>query len=138
MRAIKEIIVHCTATQPNIDVGVREITQWHVKDHGWSGCGYHYVIRKNGFIEKGREVWRQGAHCVGHNRHSIGVCYVGGLDGFMRPCDTRTDAQKRALRKLLSELVEKYHCEIHGHREYSSKACPCFDAYSEYKDLWQK
>lgn len=138
MRAIKEIIIHCSATKPLVDVGVREIRQWHIKERGWADIGYHYVIRRNGFIERGRAEWRQGAHCTGHNKHSIGVCYVGGLDQQGNPCDNRTGAQKRAMLTLLKELVEKYHCEIHGHREYAAKACPCFDAYNEYKALWKK
>lgn len=137
MRAIKEIIVHCTATKPSVDWGVKEIRRCHINDNGWSDIGYHYVIRLNGFIERGRAEWRQGAHCVGHNRHSIGVCYVGGLDQNGNPSDTRTPAQRRAMLTLLKELTQKYHCEIHGHNEYSTKACPCFNAYEEYKGLWK-
>ena len=137
MRAIKEIIVHCTATKPSVDWGVKEIRRCHINDKGWADIGYHYVIRLNGFIERGRAEWRQGAHCVGHNRHSIGVCYVGGLDQNGNPSDTRTPAQRRAMLTLLKELTQKYHCEIHGHNEYSAKACPCFNAYEEYKGLWK-
>lgn len=137
MRAIKEIIIHCTATKPSVDWGVKEIRRCHINDNGWSDIGYHYVIRLNGFIERGRAEWRQGAHCVGHNKHSIGVCYVGGLDQNGKPSDTRTPAQRRAMLTLLKELTQKYHCEIHGHNEYSSKACPCFNAYEEYKGLWK-
>lgn len=136
MRAIKEIIVHCSATKPSVDIGAKEIKVWHTRDRHWEDIGYHYVIRRNGFIERGRPEWRQGAHCTGHNRHSIGVCYVGGLDQNGNPADTRTPAQKRALLTLLKELVTKYRCQIHGHKEYAPKACPCFDAYSEYKALW--
>lgn len=137
MRAIKEIIIHCTATKPSVDWGVKEIRRCHINDNGWADIGYHYVIRLNGFIERGRAEWRQGAHCVGHNRHSIGVCYVGGLDQNGNPSDTRTPAQRRAMLTLLKELTQKYHCEIHGHNEYSTKACPCFNAYEEYKGLWK-
>lgn len=137
MRAIKEIIIHCTATKPSVDWGVKEIRRCHINDNAWADIGYHYVIRLNGFIERGRAEWRQGAHCVGHNKHSIGVCYVGGLDQNGKPTDTRTPAQRRAMLTLLKELTQKYHCEIHGHNEYSSKACPCFNAYEEYKGLWK-
>lgn len=137
MRAIKEIIIHCTATKPSVDWGVKEIRRCHINDNGWADIGYHYVIRLNGFIERGRAEWRQGSHCYGHNRHSIGVCYVGGLDQNGNPSDTRTPAQRRAMLTLLKELVQKYHCEIHGHNEYSSKDCPCFNAYEEYKGLWK-
>lgn len=121
-----------------VDWGVREIRNCHVNDEGWADIGYHYVVRRNGFIEKGRAEWRQGAHCYGHNRHSIGVCYVGGLNQQGEAADTRTDAQKRALEMLLIELVRKYKCEIHGHNEYSDKACPCFNAHEEYKKIVEK
>lgn len=135
MRIINDIIVHCSATKPKTDIGAKEIRRMHVNENGWADIGYHYVIRLNGFIEKGRSVYRAGAHCTGHNRHSIGVCYVGGLDQNGTPKDTRTEAQKRALRKLLTELAEHYHAPIHGHNDYSNKACPCFDATKEYADI---
>lgn len=135
MRKINEIIVHCTATKPKVDWGVKEIRNCHVNDKGFADIGYHFVIRLNGYVERGRSVYRAGAHCVGHNRHSIGVCYVGGLDQSGEPSDTRTPAQKKALRELLTELVQAYHCPIHGHNEYSSKGCPCFNAFKEYHDI---
>ena len=78
-----------------------------------------------------------GAHCSGQNANSIGICYVGGLakDG-KTPKDTRTDAQKHSLLELLKELKAKYpNATIHGHREFAAKACPSFDAKSEYKDI---
>lgn len=138
MRKINEIIIHCSATKPSVDIGVKEIKNWHVNNNGWADIGYHYVVRLNGYIEHGRAEWRQGAHCLGHNKHSIGICYVGGLNQNGQPSDTRTGAQKRALLQLLKELEQKYRCEIHGHGEFAKKDCPCFDAYNEYKDLWQK
>lgn len=137
LRTINEIIVHCSATKPSVDWGVKEIKRIHVENNKWADIGYHYVIRRNGIVEKGRPDYRAGAHCYGHNRHSIGVCYIGGLDQSGEAVDTRTKEQKQALKKLLTELVEKYHCPIHGHNEYSNKACPCFDAYKEYKPLWE-
>lgn len=135
MRIINEIIVHCSATKPSVDIGVTELRRYHVNEKGWADIGYHYVVRLNGFIEKGRSIYRAGAHCVGHNRHSIGVCYVGGLDCNGEHDDTRTPAQKRALRELLKELTTRYRCPIHGHRDFSNKDCPCFDATKEYADL---
>lgn len=100
---------------------------------GWRKIGYHYVVHENGRLEKGREEWEQGAHCKGHNPHSIGVCYVGGLDEHGKPADTRTEAQKVALLNLLRELKRKYpKAKIYGHRDFAAKACPCFDARQEY------
>ena len=138
MRKIKEIIVHCSASKPKVDIGAAEIRRMHIKDNGWADIGYHYVIRLDGTVEKGRAEYRQGAHCYGHNRHSIGVCYVGGVSQNGENTDTRTPQQKESLRKLLDELCSRYHCEIHGHNEYSHKDCPCFDAYSEYLDIVQR
>lgn len=104
---------------------------------GWSnGCGYHYVIRRDGSIEKGRPDEMVGAHCLNHNRHSIGICYEGGLDGNGNPADTRTEAQKESMLNLLTELKKQHpNALIVGHSTFSNKACPCFDAAKEYKDL---
>lgn len=135
MRAIDEIIIHCTATAEGRDVSVEEITRWH-KEQGYAAIGYHYVVSLDGKVYPGRGEHRIGAHCLGHNASSIGVVYVGGLTKSGKHKDTRTPAQKKALLSLLRELREKYpKASIHGHNEYSNKACPCFDAYNEYKDL---
>lgn len=137
MRKITEIIVHCTATPEGRDVSVDTIRRWHVSGNGWSDIGYHYVIALDGTVNTGRPLERPGAHCAGHNARSIGVCYVGGLaaDGHT-PRDTRTPSQRRALLGLLRELKKKYPgAAIRGHRDYSSKACPCFDATREYQSL---
>ncbi len=137
MRKITEIIVHCTATPEGRDVSVDTIRRWHVSGNGWSDIGYHYVIALDGTVSAGRPVEQPGAHCAGHNARSIGVCYVGGLAADGRtPRDTRTPSQRRALLGLLRELKKKYPgAAIRGHRDYSSKACPCFDATREYQGL---
>lgn len=133
-RSINEIIVHCTATPDGRPVTIREITQWH-KQRGFSTIGYHYVIMLDGTVCNGRNVDTVGAHCTNHNSHSIGVCYVGGLDKVTKqPKDTRTPAQKYALVTLLKKLKALYpKAKIYGHNELSSKACPCFDCRKEYK-----
>lgn len=136
MRIINEIIIHCSATPEGKDYTVEQIKQWH-KQRGFSDIGYHYVIYRDGSIHSGRPIGRIGAHCLKHNAHSIGVCYIGGIakDG-KTPKDTRTDAQKESLIKLIKELKAKYpKATVHGHREYANKACPCFDAKNEYKNL---
>lgn len=136
MREIDKIIVHCSATPESRDVSVDEIRDWHVNGNGWSDIGYHWVITLDGSIEKGRHESRSGAHAKGHNSRSIGVCYVGGVDSAMKPKDTRTDAQKEALHCLLIDLLKRYpNAEIIGHRDVSSKACPSFDAKTEYLTL---
>jgi len=120
---------------PGQKVTAEDIDKWH-KMRGWRKIGYHYVIRENGYLEAGRDEWEIGAHCKGHNRYSIGVCYVGGLDEHGKPADTRTKAQKVALLNLLRELKRKYpKAKIYGHRDFASRDCPCFDARKEYELL---
>ena len=136
MRKIEQIIVHCSATPEGKNVKIDDIDQWH-KAKGWRCVGYHYVIHLDGSIHQGRKENRVGAHCGGKNGTSIGVCYIGGLakDG-KTPKDTRTDAQKESLLKLLSELKGRYpNAVIYGHRDFAAKACPCFDAKNEYADI---
>lgn len=132
MREIKEIIIHCTATPEGREVTVKEIDAWH-KQRGWKGVGYHYVIYLDGSIHPGRDINKVGAHCSSHNKNSIGICYVGGVDKNMKPKDTRTPEQKEALICLLKKLKTKYpNAGIFGHRDFANKACPCFDAKAEY------
>lgn len=135
-RTINEIIVHCSATPEGKDYTVEDITKWHIQ-RGFSTIGYHYVIYRDGTIRNGRNVNIAGAHCTGHNTHSIGVCYIGGLTASGKTAkDTRTKEQKISLEWLLKSLKDVYpNATIHGHREYARKACPCFDAKDEYKDL---
>ena len=105
------------------------------------GIGYHYVIRRDGTIEPGRPEWMIGAHCQNHNKYSIGVCYEGGLDIRGQPADTRTEAQKQTMRRLLEELHERYpRAVIVGHHDLNPhKACPCIiNVAHEYRDLQPK
>ena len=89
MRYINEIILHCTATKEGIDFNATDIDRWH-KERGFKKIGYHYVIRLDGTIEEGRPLEEMGAHATGHNAHSIGIVYVGGLDKKGKSKDTRT------------------------------------------------
>ena len=125
MRKIDDIIIHCTATEAGHDYSVDQIRQWH-KANGWKDIGYHYVIRLDGSVEVGRPIQQPGAHCRGHNEHSIGIAYVGGLLRGV-PHDTRTPAQRRRLRGLVADLQKIYRCPMHLHHDYNPlKACPCF------------
>ena len=136
MRKINEIIVHCAATREGRDFTVEDITRWH-KARGFATIGYHYVIYRDGSIHEGRPLEQIGAHCVGHNKHSIGICYIGGCasDG-KTPKDTRTPEQKEALLALLRRLKARFpNATIHGHRDFAAKACPSFDAFREYRQL---
>ncbi len=128
MRKIDSIIIHCSATPAGRHVTAADIRKWHLA-RGFTDIGYHYIIYLDGSIHTGRPLSQTGAHCRGHNTGSIGICYVGGLDALgTSPADTRTDAQKTALRNLIGMLQERFpDVTIHGHREFAAKACPCFD-----------
>ena len=80
-REITEFVAHWTGTYTNQDVGADDVHQWHL-DRGWSGCGYHYVIRRDGRLQRGRPLERQGAHSAayGHNKRSIGISMAGGYN----------------------------------------------------------
>lgn len=134
MRKITRIIVHCTATRDGREVTVVEIDSWH-RARGFRSIGYHYVVNLRGEILPGRPEGEVGAHCLGQNSVSIGVVYVGGLDSEGKPADTRTDAQKSSLRRIICELKTRYpDATVHSHYEFAPKACPCFDAGAEYND----
>lgn len=133
MRKIDEIIIHCSATPEGRDFTITDIRRWH-KARGWKDVGYHFVIHLDGQVFLGRSLSEIGAHCAGHNQHSIGICYIGGLAADGRtPKDTRTEAQKSALSSLIRKLLTQFPtAEVYGHRDFAQKACPSFDARSEY------
>ena len=132
------VVIHCSAVKPDQMSSVAQIDSWH-RERGFKfGVGYHYVIRRDGSIEAGRPEWMVGAHCVNHNKYSIGVCYEGGLDARGQPADTRTAAQKATLRRLLTDLHRRYpRAVIVGHHDLNhQKECPCIkNVAEEYKDL---
>ena len=132
MRKISEIIVHCAATPEGKAFTVADIDAWHRK-RGFRCIGYHFVIYLDGSVHKGRAIEEVGAHCLGHNANSIGICYIGGCaaDG-KTPKDTRTEAQRAALIKLVAELKASYpSATVHGHNEFAAKACPSFNVQKE-------
>jgi len=135
MRQINEIIVHCSATPEGKNFTVEDIDKWH-RQRGFRCIGYHYVIYLDGGIHLGRPIEEEGAHCSdgGHNKHSIGVCYIGGVakDGHTLK-DTRTPEQKAAMKALIG-LLKAAFCgaKVYGHRDFAKKACPSFDARTEY------
>ena len=136
MRDINKIILHCSATREGQDISTETIRGWHVSERGWSDIGYHYVVLLDGTVDKARPVERQGAHVRGKNKGSIGVCYIGGCDADMNPKDTRNEAQKKSLEELITYLMESYDdATLHGHNEFSSKACPSFNVQEVYKEL---
>nr|DAX79699.1 MAG TPA: endodeoxyribonuclease I [Caudoviricetes sp.] len=156
MKKIDSIIIHCSATRAGQDLRAKDIDRMH-RQRGFSQIGYNFVIDLDGTVENGRPLTIDGAHCntkgfsdVSYNKHSIGICYIGGLDTSNRLADTRTEAQKNALRDFVAKLCKEYDIiEVLGHRDTSPdlndsgevepaeyiKACPCFDVRSEFSNF---
>lgn len=121
------IFVHCSATKPDMDIGVDTIRMWH-KQQGWLDVGYHFVIKRNGFVEEGRPVDVVGSHVKDWNSRSVGVCLVGGIDANGKFEANFTPAQMQALRELLKVLKSHYpNADIKAHHDVAPKACPSFD-----------
>ncbi len=134
MRQLDEIIIHCSYTPVSYDIGASHIREWHTKERGWSDIGYHYIIKLDGTIELGRPIDKMGAHCRGHNRNSIAICYIGGM-GIDRKSwkDTRTQEQIKSLESLVNSLKTVFNIsKVSGHNEYSNKTCPCFNVKKEF------
>ncbi|MEN6644297.1 MAG: N-acetylmuramoyl-L-alanine amidase [Armatimonadia bacterium] len=125
------IVLHCSATRGVQDIGAADIRRWH-KDKGWKDIGYHFVIRRDGKVEKGRAIDAIGSHVQGHNINSVGICLVGGIDDkTWQPADNFTAAQWKSLKQLVDTLVKRYPAaKVLGHRDFPKvqKACPCFEA----------
>jgi N-acetylmuramoyl-L-alanine amidase len=123
----KEIIIHCAATPPGMDIGAKEIRAWHMQK-GWSDVGYHFVIRRNGKVDLGRDIGVVGAHAYGHNKESVGICLVGGVNNDGEPTDNFTVPQWVTLEHTVDFLMKVYpQSNVIGHNEISDKACPSFD-----------
>lgn len=137
------IVLHVTATRPLTPAGVAEVTLMH-KARGWSNIGYHYIVRLDGTVEKGRPENQIGAGVAGWNSRCLHISLEGGLSQTTgKPMDTRTPAQIEGLIDLLKDLTRRYpKAGICGHRDLSPdrdgdgviepheylKECPCFDA----------
>jgi len=136
MRKISLIVLHCDGIRPEQHNSVESIGNYH-RTKGWNGIGYHFWVSRDGTAYPGRALEKAGAHCVGHNRHSVGICYEGGLDSAGESADTRTPQQVKALRKLVEQMHAHFpDAVIVGHHDLNpDKPCPCFDAVSEYWDL---
>jgi len=123
-RGITAIVIHCADTPTTMDIGAEEIRRWH-KERGWDDIGYHYVIRRDGSLEFGRDESVAGAHVAGHNAHSIGICLVGGKVGA-----DFTRQQWACLDALVKDIAGRYPgAQVCGHHDLDQgKQCPQFDA----------
>lgn len=128
--------MHCTATAQTATV---ENIQKYWREHlGWQMPGYHFIIKPNGEIVHLLDIEKVSNGVKGFNSETINISYIGGVDAKNNPKDTRTDAQKASLLKLLKELKIKFtKAVIQGHKDFPKvkKACPSFDAKTEYKNI---
>lgn len=139
---MRYITLHCSATRASQDVDAAEIRRWHTdpkpRGNGWRDIGYHYLIKRDGTVERGRPEHVTGAHVGGHNTGNLGICLVGGVaDDGKTPEDNFTPAQWDSLRPLLTKLHQRYpQAIIMGHNGFpghESRGCPCFD-WRAYRD----
>lgn len=117
------IVIHHTGGN-DIDASAQQIHEWH-QNQDWAGIGYHFVIRKNGTIERGRPEWAVGSHAYGENWHTLGIHLSGAMDK-VQP----TDAQIESCAHLVAYLCDEYEIPIDrehivGHREVNDDtSCP--------------
>lgn len=99
---------------------VEQVDSWH-KQKDWAGIGYHFFVRKDGTIYRGRPLDTMGAHVSGMNSVSIGICAEGKYMTEIMP-----DAQKKSICELLVYLKDNYYpaASIVGHREIGESDCP--------------
>ena len=136
MRKINFLVVHATATPQNTKI--ESIQNYWKNVLKWKNPGYHYIIESNGNVVNIHNISLIANGVANFNSNAIHISYIGGIDGVRKPVDNRTAAQKKSLLKLLKELKQKFpNAMIQGHRDFPNvkKACPCFNAKNEYKDL---
>ena len=152
------IVIHCSATRENKDFTIQDVDRSHkargfrrpIQNEALKHIGYQYYVRRNGVVECGRHEDETGAHCLGYNDHSIGICYEGGLDRNGKAADTRTPEQKVAINNLINDICSRWSIiAIIGHRDTSPdldgngkidpheriKECPCYDVIPEYQNF---
>lgn len=111
-----EVILHHAEAS---SATVWDINDWHLSN-GWVGIGYHYYIRKDGSLYRGRPEWAVGAHAVGHNDRSIGICCEGAYMTEAMPA-----AQLTSLKALLRDIMGRYgKLTLLRHKDVNSTDCP--------------
>jgi len=136
MREIKFLAVHCTATPQTATVS--SIQNYWKNVLKWKMPGYHFIIKPNGEVVQLLEIDKVSNGVKGFNSVSINISYIGGVDSQNKPIDNRTENQKKALLDLLKKLKKQFpRAIIQGHRDFPEvkKACPSFNAKTEYKHL---
>jgi len=136
MRTITHIVIHCTGTAQTATVDA--IQNYWRNTLGWRNPGYHIIVEPRGNTRQLHDYSRPANGVAGHNATSIHIGYIGGIDAQGRPTDNRTPQQKTAMTRVLIELKRLHpNAIIQGHRDFAgvAKACPSFDARSEYRNL---
>ncbi len=132
------IVVHHIGMANNDDVSAETVHQWHL-NNGWSGIGYHFLIRKDGTIEEGRPLGTVGAHVYGENRHTVGINLVGNFESA-----DPTEAQKTAAAHFIGSLCTVYQLDpvwestVKGHCDLNATACPGRYLYAQMPDIVQQ
>lgn len=109
------IVLHHAAANGSVE----SIHEYHQNHNGWAGIGYHFYVRKDGGVYRGRPEEWLGAHTVGHN-DKLGLCAEGDFDA-----EQMNAVQQTAVAELLQHLFDKYgELAVYAHRELDATACP--------------
>lgn len=141
----KIIFIHCSATTARQDIGAQTINKWHLERGMYSDrglTGYHFIIRRSGLVELGRDIPAMGAQVHGYNDHSLGICLIGGVEknkqtGEPVPANNFTEAQFFTLEVLVRFLKLVFpDAVLAPHNMVSAKACPSFDVYAWQQEVF--
>lgn len=148
MSKLKYLVIHCTATPEGRKVTSDDIRRWHTAPvskggRGWSQVGYSEMIHLDGTIEQlvpyneddtvdKFEVTNGASDINSISRH---IVYVGGCDKDMKPKDTRTDAQKKAMEMYVKAHSTFHNWKVAGHYHFAKKACPSFNVENWLKEI---
>lgn len=113
---VKQIVLHHAVTPTNY--GAADMHRIHL-NKGWSGCGYHFVIKGDGTIERGRPENCLGAHVANMNTGRIGVCFAGDFEK-----NKMAKAQIEAGKELVAYLKNKYKVGVVKHKDLMATSCP--------------
>ena len=124
-KVLEYIVIHHTASTAKETV--EQIHNFHINNNGWAGIGYHFYIRKDGTIYKGRDEKYAGAHCENYNSVSLGICLEGNFE-----IEKPTEKQIQSVTDLVKYLRKKYgDFKLVGHRDLNATACPGQYLYSQ-------
>lgn len=149
MAKLQYLVLHCTATPEGREVTAADIRRWHTSPvsaggRGWKEPGYTDIIHLDGTVERivdnnedaNVDSWEITNGAKGYNAVSRHVVYAGGCDKSMKPKDTRTPAQLKAMEVYVKDFHRRFpDVRIIGHNEVAAKACPSFDVQKWLKSI---